>query len=209
MNNGKISSLQEWLTNFILQTRKVHRWEHYEHVNRQNVLEHTMETILLTEVVIALEQQYGSTKFNAYLLLASAANHDLGEGLMGDVAFNVKNDPRVKDQLRIIEREKFREMLAIPNLGTACITVAASLEHAFDLQDDQESFEGRLFNAIEKLGYIIFALRELKVGNGHFVEVLERQHGDVARYADEFVSIKMLYEPIKDTIESYLKEPAR
>lgn len=205
MNNGKIGSLQDWLTNIVHQVRKVHRWEHYEHTNRQNVLEHTLETVLLTQVVIALEKQYGKSKFDTYRLLSSAADHDLGEGLMGDVAFTVKNDPRVKEQLRQIEREKFREMLAIPDLGTAVVTVAASLEYAFELQDDQESFEGRLFNAIEKLGYIIFALRELKVGNKHFIEVIEIQYDDIMTYCNEFISIKMLFEPIKDTVEFYIK----
>jgi 5'-deoxynucleotidase YfbR-like HD superfamily hydrolase len=154
-----------------------------------------METALLTQIVIALQIQRGNLKLDAYRLLASAVNHDLGEGITGDVAYDVKNDPRVKDQLEAIEREKFRKLFDQLSLGQDVVTVAQSFDYSFTLQDERNTIEGRLFNAIEKLGYVIFALRELEYSNREdFVDPLNRSHEGLLEYSKEFISIRILYD---------------
>lgn len=197
-STGQRGSLQKFITRLTKQIERVWRWRHYEHTHDQNVLEHTMETTLLTQIVVALENTYGkyAGKLNIYRLLASAINHDLGEGVIGDVTFDIKNDPRVKNGIEEIEREKFLELftqLGLQREHHLCVT--ALFNDSFILQDERDTVEGRLFNAIERLGYIIFALRELEYpGRENFVEVLKNSHEQLTEYCKEFVSIQILYE---------------
>jgi 5'-deoxynucleotidase YfbR-like HD superfamily hydrolase len=197
MDNGqKRGSLQKWLTRLTQQIASVWRWKHYEHTNKQNVLEHTLETALLTQIVIALERQLGNFKFDTYRLLASAINHDLGEGIIGDVAYGIKNDPRIKKHIETIEKEEFRKLFDHLGLSVNAMTmVAEAFDYSFVLQDESETVEGRLFNAIERLGYVLFALRELESPDRkHFVGVLKNHHGELLKYSKEFISIGILYD---------------
>jgi len=189
----KDNKLQNLLTELVQRIEGIQRWKRYPHTFRQNVLEHTMETVLLTQMVIAIEREAG-TQFDAYLLLSAAADHDLGEGIIGDIAYDIKNDIRVKEALEAIEKEQFQFMFAKVDFGSYTDTVVKMFVRSFEVQEEQISVEGQLFNAIEKLGYVIFALREIDEKHDVFVKVLVNHHKDLVGYSKKYTSVRLIYE---------------
>ena len=185
------NNLQDILTTIVRRIEDVYRWKRYPHKYRQNVLEHTLETALLTQIVIAGEQATG-TKFDAYLLLSAAMNHDLAEGVIGDISYDIKNDIRVKALIEEIEKEQFEAMFL--KLGPAYPNVLDMFKRSFAVQEEKITVEGALFNAIEKIGYVIFALREIDAGNEIFVKVLANHHEDLLNYSKRFTSIKTIFD---------------
>jgi 5'-deoxynucleotidase YfbR-like HD superfamily hydrolase len=78
-NNGQNRNhLQNLLTQATQRIEEVWRWKKYAHNHKQNVLGHTLETVLLTQIVIILEEKFGREKIDQYLLLSCAGVHDLG-----------------------------------------------------------------------------------------------------------------------------------
>lgn len=193
MKKDKDNELQNLLTELVQRIEGIQRWKRYPHKFQQNVLEHTMETVLLTKMVIAIEREV-DTQFDAYLLLSAAADHDLGEGIIGDIAYDIKNDVRVKDALEIIEKEQFQLMFSKLDFGPYSDAVVRMFTRSFEVQEEQISVEGQLFNAIEKLGYVIFALREIDEKNEIFVKVLVNHHESLIAYSKKYTSIGLIYE---------------
>lgn len=186
------NSLQNFLTDLVRRVEDIRRWKRYPHNYKQTVLGHTLETALLAQIVIAIEQTAGA-QFDAYLLLSTAVNHDLGEGIIGDISYSIKNDPRVKAMIELIEKEQFELMFAALDFGPYSQAVANMFSRSFAVQENASTVEGALFNAIEKIGYVIFALREIDEGNGVFVQVLNNHHKDLVAYSERFPSIKLIY----------------
>ncbi|MFA5184798.1 MAG: YfbR-like 5'-deoxynucleotidase [Patescibacteria group bacterium] len=193
INHQGNNELQDFLTDMVLRIEDVLRWKRYPHDYRQTVLQHTLETALLTQIVVAIERAVGN-QFDAYLLLSAAVDHDLGEGIIGDIAYDIKNDPRVKDQIEVIEKEQFEVMFLKLDLGEYSTAVVETFKRSFAVQEEQDSVEGALFNAIEKIGYVIFALREIDADNDIFIRVLKNHQADLLKYSEKFQSIKLIFD---------------
>lgn len=184
--------------------RGVHRWAHYQNEHPENGLEHAFKGTVLAMTMLALERIHGNAEgLDGERILAAATTHDIGEWLLGDVRYQVKADPRVAEPLRAIERELFEREILKPLPPP----IREALVHAADLQDDHTSRSGRFFNAVERVGYIIFALREYRRGHGHFVDVFARQHGPLLRLEQEFASVRMMYDHFRAEVEEALEAP--
>jgi len=196
--------LQAYLDAMTSGLRGVHRWTHYRHDHPEDGLDHAFKGTFLAMTLLALEREHGDSKdLDGERILAAATTHDIGEWLLGDVRYQVKADPRVAEPLRAIERELYeREILArLPE------SVRRALVHAADLQDDRESRSGRFFNAVERIGYIIYAVREHRRGHSHFLDVFARQHGAILRLGREFKSVDTLYSHLQTEVASALEAP--
>lgn len=192
--------------------RKVGRWEHYEEdtKQREDDLEHAFKGAMLAQVMIALERAARASEwsgqrrdFDAYRILAAAVVHDIGEGAVGDVRYEIKQDSRIRAVLKEHERNGFlRYIASFPREAQKEIT------RAYDLQDDRESLEGRFFNALERLGYMFWAVREFLDGSRVYIEVFQNQHEQLRAYMDEFACVRILYGPLVPEIERILAESA-
>lgn len=196
---------QQFLDEMAAGLLNVERWTHYpERGHRDNGLQHAFQTAFLAKVMLELERAHGDAKdLDGERIVSAGFLHDIGEWLLGDVRYEVKQDARVRDALRQIELELFeREILKpLPE------PVRQALAYASGLQDDRGSRSGRFFNAVERVGYIIFALREYRRGHGHFVDVFARQHGPLLRLEQEFASVRMIYDHFRAEVEEALEAP--
>lgn len=183
--------------------QSVERWAHYpERKHRDHGLQHAFQTALLAKFMLALERAHGSVEgLDGERIVSAGFTHDVGEWLTGDVRWQVKNDPRVKEPLRDIERELYEHEILAPLPEP----VREALAHASGLQDDRVSRSGRFFNAVECIGYVIYAIREYREGNHRIgLSVFTRQHETLVRYMEEFASVRIIYGKYRAEIEAAL-----
>jgi len=114
--------------------------------------------------------------------------------MIGDVAFAVKQDQRVKEGLQAIEQEMVSEMFtSIPEF------IHGSFRDAYAIVDS-EGIQGKFFNAVERLGYILYARDRIEQGDDSFVQVYLRQHTKLLELEQLFVSVRMVYDEHRDHI---------
>lgn len=175
------------------------RWKKYQELpaqEREDTLAHSWNATLLMAIMLELEEEHGSlAELSPVRLLMAAHLHDIGEGAIGDVTYVVKQDPRVRRQLEEIEREQATMMLA-----GLWPRVQERFTAAYNVQYDHATREGRFFNAMERVGYIYFAVVQVRMGRKSFVEVYERQHDALVAHCEEFASVRVLYEPLREEV---------
>ncbi|MBI4450199.1 HD domain-containing protein [Candidatus Uhrbacteria bacterium] len=187
--------------------KRVERWAHYpERKHRDNGLQHAFQTAMLAKIMLAIERELGNADdLDGERIVSAGFSHDIGEWLLGDVRYQVKNDPRVKEPLRAIETELYEQEILAPLPEP----VQKALAHASGLQDDRTSRSGRFFNAVEQIGYVIYAIREYREGNHRIgLAVFTRQHESLVRYMEEFASVRTIYGKYLPEIEAALAAAA-
>ena len=203
LENLKLASLENFFWQLLAGLHRVRRWGSYPRATDERVDQHTLKTVTLTLFVLLLERRYGRKDIDAFTVLAMALIHDWGEGSIGDVVWQVKRDPRVKQALQEIEGERLWEFLE----GHLPDDIKQDLEILFGQLDQNKTAEGRLFAAIEFLGYLSFAIYEVKhEGRKEFVQVFRDQYQNAANCAEEFASIRIIWEQMKTVIDPYMTE---
>lgn len=199
--------VQELFTVFVNAARRLRRnfrWMHFERYAtlpdsiRETTLEHCVHTFVLALYMLELEEKYGRFKnqLNHKRVLIAALIHDIGEGTCGDVAFKVKNDQRVHDLLLQIEREEVAAIFErIPE------DVRPVFADAYAVVDAKDTLDGRFFNAVERIGYILDAYAQIEDGDDTFVGVYERQHPAILELEKEFESVRILYNEYRTEIQ--------
>ena len=183
---------------------RVHRWTHMPSLpssERETVLEHSYSTVLLASAMLAIEDAHGfhDKPIDRAKVMLAAALHDVGEGTIGDVRYAVKQDPRVREHLAAIECEQVEEMLRVlPE------TVRTAFWEAYRIVES-DTPEGRFFQAVERIGYMQFAVPQVRRGRMDFLEVFRMQHEKILELEHEFVSVRMLYDAYRDYVSEQLR----
>ncbi|MDD5043487.1 MAG: HD domain-containing protein [Patescibacteria group bacterium] len=197
-------TLADIFFNIIRRLSRVQRWNKEEFENRSYIessLNHSFESTLLVICAVALEKKFGRKDFDAFKVLACGALHDIGEGILFDVPLEVKDDARVKKALEEMEEEATQEL--IKRFHPA---IKEGIEDAYNLQKDRESFEGKLWYALELLGYIMYAWREYHLGHENFSKVFKNSFPKLLTLSKEIKSVEILLNEFRPVIERILKE---
>lgn len=185
--------------------RRVRRWTHYEELRngeRETVETHSLTTAWLGAGMLAIEMKAGTHALNAFRILLACAIHDVHEGKTGDVTYDVKNDARVKAGLKEIEHEFVDGIFgAFPD------AIRDAFRDATVVEDEAErTLDGQFFNAIERLGYMVFAVPQVKKGRMGFVQVFRNQHAPLLAYGEQFESVRLMYEPYRAYVEQTIRK---
>ncbi|MFH1429970.1 MAG: YfbR-like 5'-deoxynucleotidase [Candidatus Uhrbacteria bacterium] len=210
METGKsmLATLQQRFDAITRGMKSVTRWKPYPNRGRQDedVCEHTVQQTMLVQLLLVLEREYGNMDgLDGERLLGCALMHDMGEGLIGDVSWMVKQDPRIGPLLEEKEREAFDEQIvsAVPE------AVGIELRGRFDIQHELDTRAGRFFNASEFLGYVLRAVFELQSGDEQLArEVFIHQYFTLLDYGKEFASIARFCADLAPIVEPVLLSDA-
>ena len=211
LDSKEISRRIKGFARFLVETaamlRKVHRWTQYSEIpdaERETVETHSLTTLWLTAAMLAVERAAGNTAPNGERIILGASLHDAGEGETGDVAYKVKIDPRIRAILRQIELEAVQKMF-----GSLPDPVRELFLDAYAVEDEVgKTLDGDFFNGVERIGYIMFAVPQVKKGRNSLIEVFERQHPEIMKLAERFISVRIFYEPYREYVEAKLAERA-
>jgi len=211
-------SLLKTLEEFLLESTKLEeamRWEKYVKAGeamKENSLQHTYKGGLLGIMIMENEMKHSDKPFDAYLILKALLLHDIGEIETGDVVY-IDKSRGVEEK----ERDFFVQFVS-------CLPedIRKPMKTAYDLQKinkglmnapqelaEKYKLEAALFEATERLGYVIFAYREYARRNKEkiLVQVLRNQHHHLMRLAGELPGFgKVFYTgEMQSQIEGFLK----
>jgi len=183
--------------------RNIHRWTHYRQIpehERESVETHSLTTVWLAGAMLAIERKLGAHALNDARILLAAALHDVGEGVIGDVRYALKIDPRLKDHIQAIESEHVGKMFqGFPQVVRDAFAAAYAVE-------SEKSLDGRFFKGIERIGYILYAVPQVKIGRTEFIQVFGHQHQSLLDMSKEFESVRLFYEPYREYVEEKLAD---
>ncbi len=194
-------SFHDFLDEMAAGLKSVERWRRYPNrKHRDDDLQHAFQTAFLAMAMLEFERAAGSAEgLDGERIIAAGFTHDLGEWVTGDVIYDVKNDPRVKAHLQDIEDEIFERDV----LGRLPTPVADAVRRNASLALDRESRSGRFFNAVEHVGYMLFAIREWRGGDRDLGrQVLTGHLAKCEQYREEFAGFRAFYDPIRDEVRS-------
>lgn len=199
---SSLNNLESFLRELINKLHSVRRWMRRKDPTPESVLEHTFKQAVLAMILILFEQKQNEKKFDAFQILSGIFLHDWAESVMGDIPFHIKHDSRVKEGLKTIEREQFIELIRekLP------LEIIEDLIAAYDLQQEKDGPENKLFQATEILGYLFFALEEVRAGKSIFKETLKQCFQRLKPLATEFKSVQIFYKSLAPEIEKLLAE---
>ena len=196
----KIETLQQWVLFVIARAQATKRWgKHSERYRTQNVLQHTVEQYLLSDMACLIERQFG-TPIDIESILRTSMVHDFGEegrpNENGEGNFDtswIDKQGDSKEHHQEVERQRYRAWLdQLPIEEPYRSVIIEAYQTAYEAQY-ADTREGRFFNALENLGYVIHMFEELAVGHEKYAEWIPLHHDLLDGYANEFISIRVLY----------------
>lgn len=197
---SKIKEIMEGLWN-------VERWENYRHIGgSENSLQHSLRDCHLVLLLCKFEEEEGYTPDLGYLF-PSFILHDMGEIDLGDTLYKDKTLSREREEYRRFcqlitflspqEQEKWRYYY----LGQYIRFDAKTNEERFKdvtpsplpiLRELQSKYlhEGKIFDAAERLGYLLYAVHCFTTSKRierivPLIQVLRNQHKHLVRLSQE------------------------
>ncbi|MBI4143244.1 hypothetical protein HY480_05215 [Candidatus Uhrbacteria bacterium] len=202
-----ILNLQQLLDATIGRMQRVQRWSSYgDRRCREDSATHSLDHTFLGRTFYEAERVHGDVRdIDGFRLISALSFHDTGEGMNGDVRWDLKQHPIIGPLLERMERDAFiRDVI-----GGFPIEAQAPIIADYDLQDDRESRTGRFFNAIEVAGYLLRAVAELQTGGSRLLvlHVFAKQRAALDRHAEEFASIRLLRAHLNPLVQRELESP--
>ncbi len=181
----------------------IRRWRAKEYAGlpdsaRDTTLEHTLSVALTVRGLLAVEGAHPEGKgaeLNHLRILTAAITHDLGEGVVGDMPWIVKRDPRVRAGLQQIESEQVIEMF-----DSTPPAVRDAFHDAYQVPHEL-SADGRFFDAAHLLAQLALAILRYQDGHRQFIEAFRNILGEIVAAEQEFVSIRLTISPFRDWLE--------
>ncbi|MBT4516541.1 HD domain-containing protein [bacterium] len=183
---------EKWLRDLLAKLQKEKRWKSLNASYEESILEHSIKTAWLTQLMIAIELDAGNQyELDPYILLQCAINHDISESIVGDIAYTRKSE---KDEEN--EKKAFEELITQ--------IIPQNLHPYFPLPLDMSSTTDQkhkdFWEAIENIGYCMFALAEER----HEFDIVITNHLPVIEKLSKFISVSMFYDKIKTEYQKRL-----
>ncbi len=200
-------NMEFWLPEFTLRKildvwtdpRLGRAWPDLE--TNENLLVRTMKTAFLAAFLLPQEKAY-KTRIDDYKVLCTALAHKLDKMAFPVLAPKMRKNKKLRKYergFRQLQKEHLAPLLAefSPEAHAARDVVL----QAYELEKDRNSIEGRFFDAVKNLSYVMFAHYEWSRGKKEFRQVFKNCDSDLMEYCKEFKSVKETYLPIKADFE--------
>ncbi len=195
------ANLEFWFRLLVGKLSRTFRWHLFYATEPEHVLGHMFKQTLTATTLVSLELQHGNaglTMEEAHLIVATTSFHDISEAEAQDFPRTMKEDPALGPLIKEIEAKKLDDVLSFLPPETQ-----AFMKDCLARTEDKSTRVGRLFDAAEWLGYLIFAFEEVTHGgNRAFLDVIANSMLAINKrgYASEFVAVQMILDPHAEKI---------
>lgn len=200
-------NLEFWGRLLVGKLSRTFRWHLFYATEPEHVLGHMFKQTLTATTLVSLELKHGNsglTPEEAHLIVAITSFHDIAEAEAQDFPRTMKEDPAIGAFLKQIEAKKLDDVLSFLPEETQTF-----MKDLLERSEDKSNLVGRLFDAAEWIGYLIFALEEVSVGgNKAFLDVIANSMLAIDKrgYAHDFVGVQMMLEPHAEKIRKAFEE---
>lgn len=147
---------------FLSRMRHIYRWSLMRNVASENIQEHSLQAAMIAHALAIIRNKYynGSTDPEKVALLAIF--HDANETITGDLPTPIKYyNPEISRAYKSIEAVSKEKLLSL-------LPEDLKEEYRKVLFYDDESEEGKIIKAADRICAYIKCIEELKAGNGEF-----------------------------------------
>ncbi|MFP3727100.1 YfbR-like 5'-deoxynucleotidase [Priestia filamentosa] len=152
MENGKFIKT-------IIHMQNVPRWDEYAPHYEDNAANHSFRCAAYATIACLVEEIHYKNAVDKFKIIGRALFHDLNETITGSIKHITKKDPFVQEHIRVFEQEASKEIVS---------SLSKSLQATFYdyvVNAEDESFEGRLVDAIDTFDAMLFCHREMLYGS--------------------------------------------
>lgn len=158
------------LNNFFFTERnlgKVIRFSNQMRIKDESVAEHSFHTAMYSMILADLEISMGN-EVNVEKLLRACLLHDLEESMTGDILHGFKySDPELLKNMKKMGEEFYKNIAG--NLPSGMSKRYVEIwKNAKD-----ETIEGRILEAADKVEALIYSMEEYSLGNKNFKEKID------------------------------------
>lgn len=165
MKNGKF-------TRTILQMQYVPRWSEYAPRFKDNAASHSFRCAAVAVLVATIEEHICQNQIDKFQLVARALMHDLNETETGSIKHMTKKSVFVAEHIQTFEKEVSKEIVTY---------LSKSLRpHFYDfiVDAEDESYVGRLVDAIDAFDSMLFCQRENAYDSNPYFQIHYQQLHD-------------------------------
>lgn len=159
-------------------TDGIARWAPYPGVSFETVTHHLLKQTIITRIMLKIEEDHENPRgLRAEKLLSCALTHDLSEVVGTDVNYHQKNKD-ANTRVHHKRRDSLAHAQVVAGLRPEWRTYFPGPP---DINDEYPEIEKLFWNCAELVGYCLFMLEEIRLGN------ISNQHtvlfySDVTRY---------------------------
>lgn len=157
MNDGQHSFFA-----FLSRMRHIYRWSLMRNVTRENIMEHSLQVAMIAHGLALINNRIFNGNINPERVTLLAVYHDCNEAITGDLPTPIKYfNPDIQDSYRNLENVSKEKLLTL-------LPEQLQEDYRKVLFFDENSPEGRLVKAADRICAYIKCVEELKAGNGEF-----------------------------------------
>lgn len=147
---------------FLSRMRHIYRWSLMRNVTRENIMEHSLQVAMIAHGLALINNRVFNGDINPERVALLAIYHDSNETITGDLPTPIKYyNPDIQESYRVLEDLSKEKLITL---------LPKSLQEDYRkvLFFDENSPEGRLVKAADRICAYIKCVEELKAGNGEF-----------------------------------------
>ncbi len=147
---------------FLSRMRHIYRWSLMRNVTSENIQEHSLQVAMIAHGPAVIKNKYFNGGVNAEKVALLAIYHDSNETITGDLPTPIKYfNPGIQSAYKDLENISKEKLLTLLPAGLR-------EEYRNLLFYDEQSEEGRIIKAADRLCAYVKCMEELKAGNGEF-----------------------------------------
>ncbi|HOK43737.1 MAG TPA: 5'-deoxynucleotidase [Thermoclostridium caenicola] len=155
---------------FLSRMKHIYRWSLMRNVNQENIQEHSLQVAIIAHALALIKNLYYGGNVNPERVALLAMYHDCNETITGDLPTPIKYyNPEISRAYRDLERVSREKLLSMLPEELADLYKPI-------LFYDEESEEGKLVKAADRLCAYIKCIEEIKAGNGEFAKAKQAVH---------------------------------
>ena len=147
---------------FLSRMRHIYRWSLMRNVTRENIQEHSLQAAMIAHGLAVIRNKYFNGDVDAEKVALLAVYHDSNETITGDLPTPIKYfNPEIRGAYKDLESVSKEKLLSL-------LPVELRDEYRPIFFYDEQSIEGRIVKAADRICAYIKCMEELKAGNGEF-----------------------------------------
>ena len=147
---------------FLSRMKHIYRWSLMRNVSRENIMEHSLQVAMIAHGLAIINNRIFNGDANPEKTALYAIYHDSNETITGDLPTPIKYfNPEIQTSYKGLEEVSKDKLVSL-------LPAAIQEDYKKVLFYDENSLEGRLVKAADKICAYIKCVEESKAGNGEF-----------------------------------------
>lgn len=147
---------------FLSRMKHIYRWSLMRNVNRENIMEHSLQVAMIAHGLAIINNRVFNGDANPEKAALYSIYHDSNETITGDLPTPIKYfNPEIQTSYKGLEEVSKDKLVSL-------LPAAIQEDYKKVLFYDENSLEGRLVKAADKICAYIKCVEESKAGNGEF-----------------------------------------